>query len=319
MAAQLCMGIKRERLSPGKIRVVLPWGFPYEAYGCYGVVKPWHILNLVESGRALTFNRVPNYPGDPYLHIEDLYKGRNIFQASARLIVAKEMYDTTIPKTPLTLEKELVYVGKSSFNIHTDVILPSQGLILGSCQTQSVLVDEKTKRPSPFPEWWRERYGGFSSPEQQLKVQVQQAPKEPDSKAETRNHGGTYEDFEVNQDFPVADHVTFCNMMVASSEIDGYGHANWTSFLKYCVDAMMTGNSPEARHILQRQALKLADIAFVKEASLGQTIVVTFWKDANVPSAVHFNIVDSNSGQLISYARLQFYSLREVTLPVGKL
>ncbi|XP_076437220.1 uncharacterized protein LOC143276546 [Babylonia areolata] len=349
IAAQVSVGVKRQFLSPEKIRVILPWGFPYEAFGANVVVKPWHILNLVESGRALTFNVAPpEFIGRPFLKIQDLYKDYAVFQGSARLTVAKEMYDITLPKTPLTLEKSLVYVGRSSMNIHTDVMLPSHDLTLASCEIQSVTVDRKTRLPSPLPDWWRKEFGGLSAPERQLRVNVRRAGDEQTClREEPLNHGDVSKSPGVShnhtskhqvangrisadlshpepgldsyQDPPITDCVTSFDTIINYSDIDPYGHANWAVFLKYCVDAMILGHSSEVRASLQSLALKSADISFVREGSLGKRMTVKFWKDADIPRAVHFNVVEKDSGQLVTYVFLQFYSLQAVRLPVAKL
>ena len=36
VAGQMCGGVKREFLNPGKVRLTLSWGFPYEAFGLSG-------------------------------------------------------------------------------------------------------------------------------------------------------------------------------------------------------------------------------------------------------------------------------------------
>ena len=282
-------------------------------------------MHLVESGRALSFNELPNSPDTPFLQVRDLYARYGLFQGSAHLKISKEMYDVTVPKTPLTLEKELVYVGKSSMNIHTAVILPSRSLTLATCEVQSVLVDRESRRPAPHPDWWREKFGCFTDPERQLKVTVEGEPNQTGTLGQgSKSHGGAGlvsrgETCQVVQDLPIRDGVTSFDLTVNHSDSDAYGHLNWTAFVKYCLDAVMTGVSKDASRLMATRAVKSVKISFVGEGSVGQRLRVKFWKDEVVSEALHFRIVDLDSGQLITYAFVEFYSVDEVEIPISKL
>lgn len=294
------------------------------------VVKPWHILNLVESGRALSFNRMPNTTEDPFLAVEDLYSRYGLFQGSVRLSVSKDLYNISMPKTPLILEKELVYVGKSSMNLHTNVLLPSRSLTLASCEVQSVLVDRVTRRPTPHADWWRKKFGRYTTPSRQLKVSVQKEPLEEVLGVDGSQNGKSASQQPVTggvtavkgrgpQDLPVSDSVTSLDLIVCDSDVDSYGHANWAVYLKYCLDALIMGTSLESSKQLKSRAVKLAEVAYIGEGSVGQRIRVNFWKDKTLPQSVHFRIVGLESKQLITYAFLQFYSLDDVELSISKL
>ena len=283
------------------------------------VVKPWHILNLVESGRALSFNSMPNTTGDPFLAVENLYTHYGLFQASVRLSVSKDLYDISVPKTPLVLEKELVYVGRSTINLHTNVLLPSRSLTLASCEVQSVLVDRVTRRPTPHPDWWRQRFDHYTDPGRQLKVNVQKEPLEEASGAEPISSRVTALKGRVPQDLPVSDSLTSHDLIVCNSDVDAYGHANWSVYLKYCLDALIMGTGSESAKHLKSRAVKAAEISYIGEGSVGQQIQVNFWKDKTVPQSVHFHIVSSESKQLVTYAFLQFYPLEDVELTISKL
>ncbi|KAK7089867.1 uncharacterized protein [Littorina saxatilis] len=341
IAGQLSAGVRREFLSPNKVRLTLSWGFPYEAFGPSATVKPWHILNLVESGRALSFNSLPNQPEQSlFLCVQDLYSHYGLFQGSVKLNISKELYDISIPKTPLVLEKELVYVGKSSMNLHTDVILPSKSLTLASCEVQSVLVDRETRRPAPHPDWWREKFGQYTDATKQLKVNVRKEPEEDtirggefeskDNTSHKLNNGeftakdqkltdqNSNSSLHVPDLLPLSERVTSYNLTVCESDSDSYGHANWSVYLKYCLDALVMG-SPETSKELKRRAVKSAEISYISEGSVGQEVCVKFWEDEVVPRGVHFHIIGCDSKQLMNYVFVQFYSLEDVELMLSKL
>jgi acyl-CoA thioesterase FadM len=302
-------------------------------------VKPWHIMALVESGRALSFNSLPNHPNQtPFLHAQHLYNKYAFFQGSMRLNVSKEMYDLDLLKTPLTLEKELVYVGKSSVNIHTDVILDmarnpvsgtegsrsrSEALTLASCEVQSVLIDRQTRRPTPYPDSWRADYGACSKPDRQLVVKVVREPSARESQNEPGPHSSSSQLIRssLTSGLPVPDGVSSYKLTVCDSDTDAYGHANWSPYLKFCLDALKMASlqDPTSTQEFKKRAVKRADIAYINEGNVAQDIRVKFWKDSEDGCCAHFSIEDFNSGDPITYALIQFYSLEEVALPVSTL
>lgn len=296
-------------------------------------MKPWHVLNLVESGRALAFNRLPGHAAQaPFLSVQDLHSQYGLFQASTRLSLSRDLYDLDLPKSPLTLDKELVYVGRSSLNIHTGVALRPGGgarppVLLATCEVQSVLVDRETRRPAQHPQWWRERYGAFSQPGRQLVVSVRPEPPAADSSAAVGSAppsepAAAAAHAQQDLPFPPDGGVWSWSLRVCDSDSDAYGHANWSVFLKYCLDALAMGagsHDPRAAQRIKSRALKRADIAYVSEGSIGQDLRVKFWKDPVIRGSVHFSTQDSTTGKTINYAFLQFYPLEDVTLSISNL
>ena len=233
------------------------------------------------------------------------------------------MYDVTVPKTPITLEKELVFVGKSSDNTHIDVLLPSRSLTLATCEVQSILFDMESRSPVPHADWWRKKIGRCSDPERQLKVILQEElGQDEHSEPNRRDVTGTVSGEKLGQgvpDLPIGDGVRSCDFTVLNSDTDINGHANWTEFLRYCLDAVVMGVPQGVSQLMEARAVKYAKISFVGEGSAGQRLRVKFWKDSVVPESAHFRIVNVESGQLITYAYIQFYSIVEVEIPVSRL
>ncbi|KAK7482488.1 hypothetical protein BaRGS_00026305 [Batillaria attramentaria] len=308
IASQLSAGVKRDFLSPSKVRLALAWGFPYDAFDGQARVKPWHIISMVESGRALSFNQLPYKQDQTFLSVDRLYVDHNLFQGSAKLDISKALYDISLTKTPLTLEKELLFVGKSSLNVKTDVILSPLGIKLASCEVQSVLVDRETRRPVPFPDWWMEMYGQFSSPEKQLKVVAEKEPLDVEAAIKTGAQvSSESEPFDCG--------VTSVDMVVCASDTDVYGHTNWSAYLKYCIDALASVSHCRKSDYMLKRAVKTAQIAYKNEGSLGQKIHVRYWRKKMTPNCVHFNVVScADIEQMLSYACVEFYDLTDVSM-----
>lgn len=313
IASQLSAGVKREFLSPSKVRLRLSWGFPYEAFDGQARVKPWHIISLVESGRALSFNQLPGNADHTFLSVDRLYAHHNLFQGSAKLEISKAMYDISLPKTPVTLEKELVYVGHSSMNVKTDVIQSSVGVKLASCEVQSVLVNKETRKPVPFPEWWMEMYGSFSSPQKQLKVLVEKEPR-----AGTASQSSSPVNNRVlSGNEPITNGVSRVDMVVCAGDTDVYGHANWSAFLKYCIEAISVVACQCKSDYMLRRVVKSAKLSYCSEGSMGQKIQVHFWRSASTPDCVHFQVIECKNNGLLSYAVLEFYQPEDLEFTSG--
>ncbi|XP_046577122.1 uncharacterized protein LOC124285023 [Haliotis rubra] len=282
IAQQIGHGVKREFPSPHQCVLSLPGGMSYEAFDGKAHVKPWHVMNLVESGRAMSFNPIP-HDDRSYLDFNTLYEQYLAFIASARLEIHPEMYSYSVAKSPLQLSKELLYYGNSSTNLETKVTECKTGLLLASCQQQTVSVSKETRRPAALPDWWKEKYSKINLTGSALRVESAQRPSQSE--------------------------VSSYSLTVQTSDTDTYFHVNWTGYLKFCLEAFagFKHETDISANVLELyRPLKVAELGYVKECSLGDLLRVDFWSEQTSNDKVNFEIRNT-ADEVVLYCSVEFY------------
>ncbi|ESO83559.1 hypothetical protein LOTGIDRAFT_169253 [Lottia gigantea] len=253
MAHQLKNSYTREFLAPNLVQVEVPGGFPYEAFDGEAHIKPWSVLTLVESGRAFTFNRSESDPNHSFLDLGYLYNVGMGFIGSGSTIFNKNLYNTELRKSPLTLTKKLLYAGNSSVNLLTQVLHPDLTEPLVECQVQTILVSRETRKPVQLPDWWREKYQKYSQKEAAL-------------------------NWRLNQKRP--NNLTSYSLTIQPSDCDPYFHVNWSNYLKFCCDGLLGSNlKSSGLTVLKQPQIKIANFTFLKECNAGEQLSVIFWTE----------------------------------------
>ncbi|XP_046381889.2 uncharacterized protein LOC124152876 [Haliotis rufescens] len=287
IAQQIGHGVKREFPSPHQCVLSLPGGIPYEAFDGKAHVKPWHVLNLVESGRALSFNPIP-HDNRSYLDFHRLYDHYLAFIASARLEIQPEMYGYSVTKSPLRLNKELLYHGSSSTNLETRVTQSKTGLLLASCQQQTVSVSKENRRPAALPDWWKEKYSKINMTGSALRMEPSPRPSQSE--------------------------ISSYSLTVQPSDTDTYFHVNWTGYLKFCLEAfaLFKYEKDKSANVLELyRPVKVAELSYVKECSLGDTLRVDFWSEPTSNDKLNFEITNSED-KVVLYCSVEYFSRSEL-------
>ncbi|XP_067686934.1 uncharacterized protein [Haliotis asinina] len=282
IAQQIGHGVKREFPSPHQCVLSLPGGISYEAFDGKAHVKPWHVLNLVDSGRAMSFNTIP-HDDRSYLNFHTLYEQYLAFIASARLDIRPEMYSYSVAKSPLQLNKKLLYYGKSSINLETKITESKTGLLLASCQQQTVSVSKETHRPAAHPDWWKEKYSKINLTGSALRVEPVPRPSQSE--------------------------ISSYSLTVQPSDTDTYLHVNWTSYLKFCLEAFagFKHDRDKTANVLELyRPVKVAEVGYIKECSLGDLLRVDFWSEQTSNDKVNFEIRNTMD-EVVLYCFVKFY------------
>ncbi|XP_055956859.1 uncharacterized protein LOC126820249 isoform X2 [Patella vulgata] len=277
---QLTNSFRREFVAPHIVKIQLPGGFPYEAFDGQANIKPWSLLSLVESGRAFSFNGNHNDPERGFLDFNILYNDVLAFNATCSLNINRDLYRKKTSKSPLIITKKLVYAGTSTINILTEVSHPEIKAPLAECRVQTVCVDKTTRRPTPTPEWWNEKYKKYSKPEEVLKWRLS---------------------------YPRPSAVTSYPLIIQPSDCDAYSHTNWTNYLKFCCDALVSTNVKKDGTDLKLPQIKLALLNYVKEGNVGEQLSVDFWSPPE-KKCICFEILDENK-EIICQAQLEMHEI----------
>lgn len=139
--------------------------------GCisYGILYSYFsgnasIISLMKTAgvsRTYALHHPDPVTGDAFLDWPTLTSDRFMFMSSAEYTMSRKLYNCSIPKWPLDARFSLGNVGNSSvsyvveFFVHGEDTAP-----LWKCVTQSVSIDMATRKPSPLPDWFKDKYKG---------------------------------------------------------------------------------------------------------------------------------------------------------------
>ncbi|KAK6183088.1 hypothetical protein SNE40_010634 [Patella caerulea] len=277
-AFQLTNSFHREFVAPHVVKVQVPGGFPYEAFDGQANIKPWSLLSLVESGGAFSYYGNHNDPEGGFLDFNTLYNDVLSFNVACSLTINRDLYRKETNKSPLIIKKKLVYAGTSSLNILAEVSHPETETPLAECRVQTVCVDKTTHRPKPFPEWWNEKYKKYSKPEEVLKWRLS---------------------------YPRPPAVTSYVLIVQPSDCDTYSHTNWTNYLKFCCDALVSTNVKKDGSNLKLPQIKSALLSYINEGNVGEQLSVDFWSPPE-KKCICFEILNEDK-DIICQAQLEMH------------
>ncbi|WAR04842.1 hypothetical protein MAR_020211 [Mya arenaria] len=273
-------------------RVDIPC-IPYEAFDYTGnTVNPWSLMRLVESVRAYTFWKhvSTSAPNTSMMDLHDILKSRLVFIIGARLqIMDRAFHEFETPKHPLYCITALKNLGKSSKTLSYDLFHEGSDRHLVSCDVTDVLVDEKSRKPIAYPDWWLEKYG---------------------------HHVNGFRRAQLLTDVdPGSAQVNLSYFRVTLSDTDTYRHCNWASFLKYCYESMFEHVSRDGSYAWitsddVNAGLRHVDMLFRNEATLGDVLIVQSWSECDQTDTgeypyLKFRII--NNGNSCFEAKMAFF------------
>ncbi|RUS78634.1 hypothetical protein EGW08_013604 [Elysia chlorotica] len=285
------MNVRKEFISLKKVKVICPDGFPYHAYDAKGQVTPWSIIRMVDFSRNIAFSNSPTAdpPQQSFLDVVRLTEEFLLFTAATSTSISPNLYDSGTKKGPLELHLELDNVGNTSYCIKTLFFLGDQDRPVIENETQMVMVDFNLKRPSPPPDWWREKYsaGGLETGKG-LRLPRAVPPE-----------SGVLSHYQVK---------------IAASDLDIYLHTNWANYLKFCYDAFVDYKFHQVHQVHQHGRESIQDafrktrrfaLRFMHETSLGDALDVTLWKDSGNPDLYMFQVL--KQAEDLCEAQVEFY------------
>jgi acyl-CoA thioesterase FadM len=262
-------------------------------YICFAGISfsPWSLLSLFESARLVTqSNPESKSDHDNKQSLADSYhllQNYNFYTATVEMEVHPSLYNIELPKHPLVATTKFDYAGKSSFAIHTSIQHPSLDVPYATCAIQSVLVDRQTARPTPFPEWWREKFGDVCVGG---KPHIMPKLIKPPS---------------VVPDVPVT---------VQFRDTDTYNHSNWKSYSRFCYDAVSM-NAIDSRYRSLTQAdlvcgVKKLVMSYRQESVVGDILNVASWEDEENEGEINCDI--TKDGATCCQTKIQFFSANKI-------
>ena len=188
---------------------------------------------------------------------------------------------------PILGTGRLVYVGNSSLTLDLSVSDFKTGVHLCSCLLSFIYIDISTRKPVKLPVW-------FTEPASKI-PDLQNAPPVPRFGA-----------------FSLPPDMYKYNVKVFHSDIDYNGHATWSAYLKWCVDAG-TDAAENAFYrdfkgnILNYDVEKM-EVQYMGEVLVNEEIVVGTWQEESERKILCF-AMSSKNGPVFA-ARFTYYSDR---------
>lgn len=196
------------------------------------------------------------------------------------LEVKKAFYDLHTPKFPLDIESKVVYFKRSSRLIEKRLSHAGTNTVYAVQRHVDVNVDLDTRKPSPYPDWWRNLYN-FPTEGEPQKLSF---PEKMNQLSYTTQH------------------------KVQFSDTDENGHANFAAYIRFCNDSF-SENALKARYNGEIDVydvkLRNIDVTFHNECNIGDMLDVESWQDTNVLDQFYFQV--KNGNDLVTSVRMKFF------------
>ena len=190
-------------------------------------------------------------------------------------------YDRETQKYPLYLEFCVRYVKRSSMARSAILRHPSHMIPYAKEELVNVRMDPETRKPLPFPDWWKTHFGFSSTGEK---------PK---------------------HDMPAiweSTEVLVTEYKISFSDVDENGHTNFCTYARLCYDSFMenlyAGLLIGTAKVGYENGLKKLQISFLKESLMGDIMTVTMWTD--ITSDFTFYFLVKKKGDRSICARVTF-------------
>lgn len=223
--------------------------------------------------------------GRSFLDANELAKKLFFYIATVQLEIFPQVYKPESPKFPLCVTKTLSYVGRSSKRISCTLTCPENELVYAKCDIQDVIVNPETRKPSPFPDWWMEKYGrvdgNVESPSPLILAEIER----PSSCHEFR-------------------------MTVHHRDCDDYQHTNWASYGNFCLDTCYVlakkAHYKSVNCNSLKMGLKSMEYSMKKETKEFEELNICSWEKDCKPNWLYFDIQNGNN-ESCCQAALSFY------------
>ncbi|CAG5117187.1 unnamed protein product [Candidula unifasciata] len=201
-------------------------GLSLESFDNYSNANIISLMKTAMAARTYILHHPDPVTGDVFLDWPRVTSDRYMFMSSAEYTMSRKLYDSSIPKWPLDARFSLGNVGNSSVSYVIELYVHNENTApLWKCVTQSVSIDTATRKPSPLPDWFKDKYKGKGCMDKGFIIRGFDRP------SLTYKH----------------------QLQVSWSDTDHYQHTNFTSYARFSIDAlhaairMENGNTENSR------------------------------------------------------------------------
>jgi len=237
-------------------------------------MTPWGVVQLMDSMdqdlvKPSSSDEEPFYP--------------MIYMLNLRVDVNPDFYDVNAPMYPLTLDRYLRFIKRSSRCVEKTLSHAETKRVYATLREIDVNVDPLTRRPAAFPEWWRNTF-------------TQVAP------SDGQRHEIIFPEKPGKKTFKSSQRIVF-------SDTDENRHTNFIVYIRACCDAfsenVLAGNYGNGIDVYDAK-LQTLEITFRSDSKLGDILVIESWQDLTDTNRFCFEV--RNGNDICVTTTLKFYA-----------
>lgn len=253
-------------------------GLTFRDFDKDGQPKLWEMMRLFSSSRIYVHHVPMDESGKTFRDFKELTKDHMTFLVTSELRFRKPLYDLSILNKPLLVKVQGGYIGNSSLNALTRISLESCNTELMTNVNQVVYIDPVTRKPTPLPDWWKEKYAESARGKSTLRLEKFEKP------AETGH----------------------MRVQVTWTFTDNYNHTNWTSYARYAIDAAhLCSKQGSLKHFTDniKKGISKIQLHYYGESLEGEYLDVYTWEDREDSTKLYVDINKDNNSifQCIMY------------------
>lgn len=228
-----------------------------------------------------------------YARFPEATQGVLTYVASMRTDISKTFYD--INRQPsLTSLRFVLYpghMGKSSFASVVEMRNAQSNELYVKNVNQLVCVSKDTRKPTPLPQWFREKFSAVIKGSPLIVPQFSLPPAE------------------------VVRHTSL--QKVGYNDIDFYQHANFSTYLKFSIEAAKEAANrkgifkPPLSQVLAGLLLdfkvKSVQMAFFDDANVENQLAVTTWQNPSNLLQIFADVALNENGKTINQGTIEFH------------
>ena len=247
----------------------------------------WDLLIIIILCRTQALHATLTNPEHFFHDLMRIFVDCFTYTASLKTEVCKSFYEiyTAEKPTPLLIKLYPGFIGKSSFSIETEIYNAKNKELYVRHITVFVTVDKKTRKSTPLPDWFIDKYASVLSGTKLTLPKLVQP-----------------------QSDLIANYST--SVKIVYSDIDSLGHANFTTYIKYAMQAAMEASANGKFHGLFKvphmdYIAKNITVSYLGECKVGDVLAINAWQNLENKQKCYVDI--SRNGKSINQITMEFY------------
>ena len=210
-----------------------------------------------------------------------------MYAASLKTEISKSYYQiyTSDQPTPLLIRVHIGSIGRSSFSSVVEIYDANSNELFAKNVVEFVSVDMKTRKSTPLPDWFIDKYANVLSGTKLTLPKLLQS-----------------------QSDLIANYST--KVKVSYLDIDSLGHVNFTTYIKYAMQAAMEASANGTFNGLFKvphmdYIAKNITVSYLGECKVGDVLDINVWQNLEDKQKCYCDT--SRNGKSINQITIEFY------------
>ncbi|KAK7489446.1 hypothetical protein BaRGS_00019245 [Batillaria attramentaria] len=251
--------------------------FSYSDFGRSDILCHWKPASIIRAGMAFGLL-------EGLMDYSFVTNGRfTTFDLGIEITFDQALW--TVPlraQFPYKVSTELEDIGKTSATLFCRLVNKLDNKTLATYRLKMVYVDQTTRRPAPFPDWFQQKYNSGKKQNVKPFVLPKSAPQVPVS-------AFTY------------------RVTVPAGDVNAANHNNQASYFRYCCDAAQAAISEGHLLSFSPDISEMMGV-FAGDSNQGDLLCVSLWQQDDQPNSIRFVITRKEGIQqpIIFHASMTF-------------